>query len=67
VDTFCSHFQKKRREVPNQSALESTNLGATNCGPNFEIQQFGADLVSFEMTVLPQNCKLILEILSGKF
>lgn len=59
--TFYPHFQKKcfiRSQVcltaPNQSALESANLGALNGGSNFEIQPHGADLTSFEAARLPK-------------
>ena len=62
--TFCSHFQKKCfirsrvcRTAPNQSALESTDPGASSDGSNFEIQPLGIDLVSFEVARLPQNWK----------
>ena len=36
------------RTAPNQSALESTDTGASSSGSNFEIQCIGTDLVSFE-------------------
>ena len=73
VDTVCGYFQKKCtvrsrvcRTALNQSALESTNPGASNGGSNFEIKAFGADLVDFEVTRLPQIWELIDRSFSRK-
>lgn len=54
-------FQKKcflrsqvSRKAPTQSALESTDPGASNGGSNFGIQPLEADMLSFEVAGLSQ-------------
>ena len=39
---------------PNQSAMESTDLGVSNGESNFEIQTLGADLVIFRVAPEPK-------------
>ena len=43
------------RVASNQSALETSDPGASNGGSNVEIRPHGADLVSLEVARLPQN------------
>ena len=62
VDTFCSQFQKMRitglqthLKILIRSTLKSTDPGASNGGSNFEIRPLEADLVSFEVAMLPEK------------
>ena len=43
------------RRILIRSALKSSDLCASNGGPNFEIRPLEADLVSFEMAKLPEK------------
>ena len=59
---FWSQFQRKwikgfqaHRKMLNWSALKSTDPGASNVGPNFEIRSLEADLVSFEVARLSER------------
>ena len=43
------------RKISIRIALKSTDPGASNGGPNFEIRPVEADLVSFEVARLPEK------------
>ena len=68
VRTFCSKLNFFAWIMSSQlshtaliwSALENTDLGASNGGSNVRIRPFGVDLITFEMTRLP--CKLGLKL-----
>ena len=62
VDLFCSNFQKNRltdfqkcRISLIWAALESSDPGASNGGPNVEIWPNAADLITVEMSRLTRN------------
>ena len=46
------------RKMLIQSALKSTDPGASNGGSNIGIRPLEADLVSFEVARMPEKCKI---------